>query len=304
MRLFVSHAWEDKPLALELVRLPEFVQAWVDIRELLPGEKLDDTIGRAIEDSHVFIVLLSRRSVSKRWVAQECELALAREQQLDRVFVLPVVMEAGLDLAAAGAPFAGFADRLCLQVHDTGAAGMEQGRRELAQTLFHWASDWLDRAEPPGGGDHRFVERLEADLTEYQVRVFEVKAVVSWPLASLVTDESVAVLDAAKNRYNAYTETFMPRLAGLDREVRRRFGPAAQRSFLQLVAHLRDRVFHGAAFALNDVIESINAYEAVLRHDPAAFAAADSRRAERVAALQPAMDELVRRTSDFIGMLE
>ena len=38
MRVFISHAWEDKPLALALAQLPDFIDAWVDVRELLGGE--------------------------------------------------------------------------------------------------------------------------------------------------------------------------------------------------------------------------------------------------------------------------
>jgi TIR domain len=91
MRVFISHAWEDKPLALALAQLPDFIDAWVDVRELLGGEKLDPTIITAIEDSHVFIVLISRISLAKAWVAQEVNWAMAREAQKDRVFVLPVV---------------------------------------------------------------------------------------------------------------------------------------------------------------------------------------------------------------------
>ena len=78
---------------------------------------------------------------------------------------------------------------------------------------------------------------------------------------------------------------------------------SAQRGFARLVTFIRNEVFHGAAFALNDVIESINAYDAVLRQDPAALAAAEARRAERVAALEPVMAELVERTADYLDTL-
>ena len=81
MRVFISHAWQDKPLALALAQLPDFVDVWVDVRELLGGQSLDPTIVRAIEDSHVFIVLVSRTSLGKAWVAKEVEWALAREAQ-------------------------------------------------------------------------------------------------------------------------------------------------------------------------------------------------------------------------------
>ena len=62
-------------------------------------------------------------------------------------------------------------------------------------------------------------------------------------------------------------------------------------------------MFHGAAFALNDVIESINAFDAVLSKDAAAMSAAEQRRCERVGALEPVMAELVERTADYLDTL-
>lgn len=303
MRVFISHAWEDKPLALALAQLPDFVDVWVDVRELLGGQQLDPTIVRAIEDSHVFIVLVSRTSLAKAWVAKEVEWALAREAQKDRVFVLPVLIEPGIDLSTCALPFTPFADRLFIDASDTSEAGLAQSRATIGLTLFHWASDWLEQMEPRGDSQHRFAEALEADLTEYQTRLFAVKAALAWPLPTLVQDDAVAHLVKVKDEYNAFTERFMPRLTEADGEIRQRFGVPAQRGFARLVTFIRNEVFHGAAFALNDVIESINAWDTVLNQDPAAQAAAEARRSERVAALEPVMAELVERTADYLDTL-
>ena len=67
---------------------------------------------------------------------------------------------------------------------------------------------------------------------------------------------------------------------------------------------LLDEVFQGAAFALNDVIESINAHETVLAKDPAALAAAEKRRESRIAALEPVLAELVERCTEYIETLK
>lgn len=303
MRVFISHAWQDKPLALALAQLPDFVDVWVDVRELLGGQTLDPTIVRAIEDSHVFIVLVSRTSLGKAWVAKEVEWALAREAQKDRVFVLPVLIEPGIDFSTCAPPFTSFAGRLFIDASDTSEAGLAKSRAAIGLTLFHWASDWLDAMEPRGDSNHHFAEALEADLAEYQTRLFAVKAALAWPLPTLVQDDAVAHLVKVKDEYNAFTERFMPRLTDADGAIRQRFGVSAQRGFARLVTFIRNEVFHGAAFALNDVIESINAYDAVLRQDPAALAAAEARRAERVAALEPVMAELVERTADYLDTL-
>lgn len=303
MRVFISHAWQDKPLALALAQLPDFVDVWVDVRELLGGQTLDPTIVRAIEDSHVFIVLLSRTALAKAWVAKEVEWALAREAQKDRVFVLPVLIEPGIDFTACEPPFAAFGERLYIDASDTSEAGLAKSRAAIGLTLFHWASDWLEQMEPRGDSNHHFAETLEADLAEYQTRLFAVKAALAWPLPTLVQDDAVAHLVQVKDAYNAFTERFMPRLTQADGEIRQRFGVSAQRGFARLVTFIRNEVFHGAAFALNDVIESINAYDAVLSQDATALAAAEQRRSERVAALEPVMAELVERTADYLDTL-
>ncbi len=303
MRIFISHAWEDKPLAKELAALTDFVDAWVDERELMGGQNLDPTIIRAIEDSHVFLVLLSRISIAKAWVAKEVEWALDREAGKDRVFVLPVLIDSGIDLAACAPPFAQFAERLYIDASDRSEAGKDKARAAITNTLFHWASDWLEKMEPRGDSNHRFAEALEADLAEFQTRLFAVKAALAWPLPTLVQDDAVAHLVKVKDDYNACTERFMPRLTEADGEIRWRFGVSAQRGFARLVTFIRNEVFHGAAFALNDVIESINAYDSVLSQDAAALAAAEQRRSARVAALEPVMAELVERTADYLDTL-
>lgn len=303
MRVFISHAWEDKPLALALAQLPDFVDVWVDVRELLGGQSLDPTIVRAIEDSHVFIVLVSRTSLAKAWVAKEVEWALAREAQKDRVFVLPVLIESGIDFSTCAPPFTPFAGRLFIDASDTSEAGLAQSRATIGLTLFHWASDWLEQMEPRGDSQHRFAEALEAELTEFQTRLFAVKAALAWPLPTLVQDAAVAHLVKVKDEYNACTDRLMPRLTAADGEIRRRFGVSAQRGFARLVTFIRNEVFHGAAFALNDIIESINAWDTLLARDAVAQAAAEARRSERVAALEPVMAELVERTADYLDTL-
>ena len=304
MRLFISHAWEDKSFALELTNLPSFIHAWVDLRELASGEVLDPTIKTAIEDSHVFLVLISRISLTKDWVAKEIEWALERETHKDRVFVLPIVIDPGLDLAACRSPFSRLASRLRIDASNRSDEGKAASRTAIAHALFHWASNWLEHLEPKGDSNRRFAEKLETELVEFQQRLFAVKATLAWPLQTLVGEEAVKHLITVKDRYNELTDDFIPRLASMDAEIRWRFGVSAVRAFTQLTTFIRNDVYHGAAYALNDVIESINAFDAVLSKDPEALAAAEARREARVAAMEPVMAELVRRTSDYVGTLK
>jgi hypothetical protein len=219
------------------------------------------------------------------------------------VFVLPVVIDPGIDLTASAPPFQQFAQRLFINASDRSESGIAQARTAIAQTLFHWASDWLDRMEPKGDSNRRFVDTLERGLVEFQTRLYAVKAALAWPLPTLVKDDAVAHLVQVKDAYNQFTEQFIPHMVGLDAEIRWRFGASAQKGFAKLMTFIRNEVYHGAAFALNDVIESINAYETVLSQNTAALAEADTRREARVTALEPVMAELVERTADYVDTL-
>ena len=195
-------------------------------------------------------------------------------------------------------------NRLFIDASDRSGAGIAAARSAIERTLFHWASDWIERLEPQGDNNRQFAEHLERDLVEYQTRLFAVKAVLAWPLPALVREEAVAHLITVKDSYNEFADDFIPHLARLDAEIRWRFGVSAQRGFAQLATFIRNEVFHGAAFALNDAIESVNAYETVLCADASALSAAESRREARVAALEPVMAELVRRTADYVNTLK
>ena len=75
--------------------------------------------------------------------------------------------------------------------------------------------------------------------------------------------EALQLLIESKDRYNAFTEAFIPRLARTTDEVRERFGPVVARVYVRLAEFIEHDVYRGAAYALNDVVESINAYETV-----------------------------------------
>lgn len=303
MRVFISHAWEDKPTALELVKLPPFIDAWVDIHELAGGQELDPTIQLAIEESHVFITLLSQHSIEKAWVEKELEWALQREQEKDRVFVLPVLIDPETRLDKCPGLFSRLATRLNINASDTSEAGLAISRDAIAQALFQWACDWLESVEPKGNSGRQFVERLELDLKEYQKRLFAVKAVLSWPLNTIMKPDAIAHLIETKDAYNEFSSTFLEQLISRDDEIRWRFGKAAQRAFTKMSQYIRDEVYHGAAYALNDVIESINNFES-LSKDAEALFEAESRRIALIDQLEPVMEELVERTSEFIDIVK
>jgi len=304
MRVFLSHAWKDKKRAKDLARLPSYVHVWVDEHELRRGQELDPTIMAAIEDCHVFLAMVSKAAVASAYVNVELQSALDREKKKDRDFVLPIILEPGLDLPkCSSAVFRRLGTRLHIDATNDSKAGTVAARERISDTLFHWLSDWLDKLEPSGTSDQQFVQALDYQLVEYRRLLLAVKAGLALPLPTLVQPAALAHLGQVKKQYNEYTEQFVPRLREMDDQIRWRFGAAAQRGFAKLRNFLIGDVYQGTAFALNDIIESVNAWDTVISKDESKAADAEARRQQRLAELEPVIDQLIKRTSDYLDTL-
>jgi hypothetical protein len=97
--VFLSHASEDKdrfviPFA-EQLRI-RGIEVWVDKWEMLPGESL---VGKIFREGLAFasavIVVLSRVSISKRWLTEELDAAVIKRIK-DGSKLIPVVLD-GVD---------------------------------------------------------------------------------------------------------------------------------------------------------------------------------------------------------------
>lgn len=98
-RVFISHASEDKerfvlPFAEELRSAG--VNAWVDRWEMLPGDSLVKKIfSEGLDSAVAVVIILSRVSITKRWVAEELDAAVVKRINEDSRLI-PVVLD-GLD---------------------------------------------------------------------------------------------------------------------------------------------------------------------------------------------------------------
>lgn len=98
LKVFISYAKEDQERALgyySQLREAGF-RPWLDIKHLLPGQNWEMEIERALSDSHVIILLLSKNSVSKRgFVQKEANSAIEalRRKRPDDIYILPLVIE-------------------------------------------------------------------------------------------------------------------------------------------------------------------------------------------------------------------
>lgn len=96
--VFLCHAKEDKEEVLKLYdELEGFgVNPWIDENDILPGQDWELEIRKALRDSHVVLVCLSKRSINKRgYVQKEIKVALdiSAEERAGAIFIIPVRLE-------------------------------------------------------------------------------------------------------------------------------------------------------------------------------------------------------------------
>jgi hypothetical protein len=91
--LFLCHSSKDKEFVRQLADDLSVlgVAPWFDEWELGPGDSLHAVIGRAIAESAYLGVVVSPDSVSSPWCQAELNNALAREMQVGRTFVMPII---------------------------------------------------------------------------------------------------------------------------------------------------------------------------------------------------------------------
>jgi hypothetical protein len=98
LNVFVSYAKEDRDRAIKYFDLlaKEGTSPWMDIKRLLPGQNWEAEIERAFSDANVVVLLLSKRSVSKRgFVQREANEAIERlrYRQPTDIYVIPLLLE-------------------------------------------------------------------------------------------------------------------------------------------------------------------------------------------------------------------
>jgi hypothetical protein len=94
MKIFLSHRSEHKQFVREFTsRLPAFVHTWLDEDALTWGDVFENELQSAIQaDVDFVIIFLDADALESEWVKKELGWALAREQELSRTFVLPIVL--------------------------------------------------------------------------------------------------------------------------------------------------------------------------------------------------------------------
>jgi hypothetical protein len=98
LKVFLCHASADKPAVRDLYKrlTADSVDAWLDAENLIAGQNWQVKIPKAIRESDVVIVCLSKKSVNKEgYVQKEIKFALdvADEKPEGTIFIVPVRLE-------------------------------------------------------------------------------------------------------------------------------------------------------------------------------------------------------------------
>lgn len=98
LKVFLCHSKDDKPKVRELYRrlIADGFDPWLDEEKLMPGQEWDLEIRKAVRESDVVIVCLSKGSTTKAdYVQKEIRFALdiADEQPEGTIFLVPARLE-------------------------------------------------------------------------------------------------------------------------------------------------------------------------------------------------------------------
>lgn len=96
--VFISYVREDKQrvIALGNVLRAHGLRTWIDVENIVPGERWEVAINSALEHADFVLICLSCHSVTKRSFAQrEIKRTVRAEEQMlaDDIFLIPVRLE-------------------------------------------------------------------------------------------------------------------------------------------------------------------------------------------------------------------
>jgi hypothetical protein len=98
LKVFLCHSSNDKPEVRALYNLlvKQGADPWFDAEKLLPGQDWNLEINKALDNSDVILLCLSKKSVDKEgYVQREIRIALDRALEMPegRIFLIPARLE-------------------------------------------------------------------------------------------------------------------------------------------------------------------------------------------------------------------
>jgi hypothetical protein len=81
MKIFISHASKDAPVARQLAQELKAAghSVWIPENEVLPGDNWAKKVGQALEDSDLIVVLVTRHAFESQAVTRDIQYALTAE---------------------------------------------------------------------------------------------------------------------------------------------------------------------------------------------------------------------------------
>lgn len=257
MKVFLSHASEDKSVVRKIRDcLPRHVRVWLDEDELDLGARFPQMIEKAIhEESDFVLVFLSHHAMQSDWVTREFNWALEREQQLQRIFVLPILLDDVRSKIKQGP----LGNRLYLTAFDHSTAGLENTSQDISKNLFAQISRHFNTPTTATPAD--FLADLNRDFTAYQEIAYKLHAVMGDSVKVLATNATAFnTVARTVDEYNDYSTDFIQRLPEHCRKVKQYWGRNMGEDCCELVSFIEKEVYRGQIYALNEVREALNFY--------------------------------------------
>jgi len=93
-KVFISHTATDKPFVRRLAARLEKSQfhVWLDEHDLIAGDPLPESIGKALQAAKVILVVVSKASVASKWLRYELNIATERMIK-GECRVIPIVID-------------------------------------------------------------------------------------------------------------------------------------------------------------------------------------------------------------------
>jgi hypothetical protein len=186
-KVFISHTSHDKPFVRRLASRLEKdgFGVWLDEHDLIAGDPLSETIGKALDAAKVILVVVSKASISSKWLRYE--LNIATEKMIKgECRVIPIVIdETPLPPEVRGLLYADCRKGLTAGIGSILSALKHEARRAEMERSF---TSRVDRLV-----EEIFVGYGFASTTEYRGRDWEV---IAMPIPDLDGDERDAFYDA------------------------------------------------------------------------------------------------------------
>lgn len=135
MKIFFSHSSTQKPLIREIRKtLPDHINTWVDEDKLLVGDSIGPSLESAIkQDTDYILLFIDAQALASRWVEQEIAWTLEQEKKLDRVILLPVVVDSA---AWSSLKPEAIKERKYLKLDDYTEASVRSLSKKITSELF------------------------------------------------------------------------------------------------------------------------------------------------------------------------